>query len=329
MQAALSKWQGETFETAAAEAGLVATMMRSRAGVGRPSPGPGRCAAAGAGDQQDRRGPGPPAAPRGRSAALGHPRRRPDARYRRTGVRAHACRPRRRRHAHHRAAPAGPGRARHRYGPRQALRRARPARRRGARTPRRSCCAKPTSSCRATGPADSPSSASRRRPAPRSGPASSPSPCRPTAMPGPWATRHGFDSLVQTASGLNHAEAEAAGVLPRPKELPAQALDHASGYLMAFGAMMALARKAREGGSWHVRVSLAQTGPLVCRARAPGERPRRPRSQVRRHRRPPAGDRLFPRPPHLRAPRRPTLGDAGLWARPPVPLGTHAPVWPV
>ena len=77
---------------------------------------------------------------------------------------------------------------------------------------------------------------------------------------GPWAARRGFDSLVQTASGINHAEAEAAGALPRPKELPAQALDHATGYLMAFGAMMALARKAREGGSWHVRVSLAQTG---------------------------------------------------------------------
>ena len=76
---------------------------------------------------------------------------------------------------------------------------------------------------------------------------------------GPWAARRGFDSLVQNASGLNVAEAEAADV-PAPKELPAQALDHASGYLMAFGAMMALARKAREGGSWHVRVSLAQTG---------------------------------------------------------------------
>ncbi len=76
---------------------------------------------------------------------------------------------------------------------------------------------------------------------------------------GPWAARHGFDSLVQTASGINHAEGEAAGVTG-PKELPAQALDHATGYLMAFGAMMALARKAREGGSWHVRVSLAQTG---------------------------------------------------------------------
>ena len=33
-----------------------------------------------------------------------------------------------------------------------------------------------------------------------------------------------------------------------------------AGYMMAFGAMTALARRAREGGSWHVRVSLAQTG---------------------------------------------------------------------
>ncbi|MBR0848825.1 CoA transferase [Bradyrhizobium diazoefficiens] len=76
---------------------------------------------------------------------------------------------------------------------------------------------------------------------------------------GPWAERRGFDSLVQTATGFNHAEGEAAG-LNGPKELPAQMLDHATGYLMAFGAMMARARQAREGGSWHVRVSLAQTG---------------------------------------------------------------------
>src|SRR3984885_9419904 len=76
---------------------------------------------------------------------------------------------------------------------------------------------------------------------------------------GPWAERRGFDSLVQTATGFNHAEGQAAGV-DGPKELPAQMLDHASGYLMAFGAMMARARQSREGGSWHVRVSLAQTG---------------------------------------------------------------------
>ncbi len=76
---------------------------------------------------------------------------------------------------------------------------------------------------------------------------------------GPWAERRGFDSLVQTATGFNHAEGQAAGV-DGPKELPAQILDHATGYLMAFGAMMAKARQSREGGSWHVRVSLAQTG---------------------------------------------------------------------
>jgi crotonobetainyl-CoA:carnitine CoA-transferase CaiB-like acyl-CoA transferase len=76
---------------------------------------------------------------------------------------------------------------------------------------------------------------------------------------GPWAERRGFDSLVQTSTGFNHAEGQAAGI-DGPKELPAQMLDHATGYFMAFGAMMAKARQSREGGSWHVRVSLAQTG---------------------------------------------------------------------
>jgi crotonobetainyl-CoA:carnitine CoA-transferase CaiB-like acyl-CoA transferase len=77
---------------------------------------------------------------------------------------------------------------------------------------------------------------------------------------GPWSARRGFDSLVQTASGFNHAEAQAAGLADRPKPLPCQALDHASGYLMAFGALAALLRRAEEGGSWLVRVALAGTG---------------------------------------------------------------------
>lgn len=76
---------------------------------------------------------------------------------------------------------------------------------------------------------------------------------------GPWGGRRGFDSLVQTASGFNVAEAEAAGTEP-PKPLPVQALDHASGYLLAFGTLTALLRRAEEGGSWLVRVSLAGTG---------------------------------------------------------------------
>ncbi|MFT4190083.1 MAG: CoA transferase [Comamonas sp.] len=76
---------------------------------------------------------------------------------------------------------------------------------------------------------------------------------------GPWASRRGFDSLVQTAMGFNQAEGEAAGD-GEPRALPMQILDQASGYLMAYGAAAALWRQQREGGSWHVQVSLAQTG---------------------------------------------------------------------
>lgn len=75
---------------------------------------------------------------------------------------------------------------------------------------------------------------------------------------GPWAGKRGFDSLVQTAAGFNHAEAEAAGD-SQPRALPMQALDMASGALMAFGAQAALLRQQRDGGSWRVRVSLART----------------------------------------------------------------------
>ena len=75
---------------------------------------------------------------------------------------------------------------------------------------------------------------------------------------GPWGGKRGFDSLVQTATGFNHAEATAAGK-PGPKPLPCQALDHASGHLLAFGTQAALLRRATEGGTWRVRVSLAAT----------------------------------------------------------------------
>jgi len=76
---------------------------------------------------------------------------------------------------------------------------------------------------------------------------------------GPWEGRRGFDSLTQTASGFNLAEAQAAGS-ETPRAFPAQALDHGAGYLAALGAIAALHRQQREGGSWHVQVSLAKTG---------------------------------------------------------------------
>ena len=72
---------------------------------------------------------------------------------------------------------------------------------------------------------------------------------------GPWRSKRGYDTLVQTVSGMVDEESE--GGLPR--HVPASALDYCTGYLMAFGAMVALARRARVGGSYLVRVSLAQT----------------------------------------------------------------------
>jgi crotonobetainyl-CoA:carnitine CoA-transferase CaiB-like acyl-CoA transferase len=82
---------------------------------------------------------------------------------------------------------------------------------------------------------------------------------------GPWATRRGFDSLVQSATGIAWEEGQAgragqAADSAQPGKLPCQALDHATGYLAAFGAMAALRRRAIHGGGWRVRVSLAQTG---------------------------------------------------------------------
>lgn len=72
---------------------------------------------------------------------------------------------------------------------------------------------------------------------------------------GPWARRRGFDSLVQSATGIGdrYGTAEAPGVLP------AQALDHATGHLAAAVVLRALARQRAEGGGWHGELSLAQT----------------------------------------------------------------------
>jgi crotonobetainyl-CoA:carnitine CoA-transferase CaiB-like acyl-CoA transferase len=145
---------------------------------------------------------------------------------------------------------------------------------------------------------------------------------------GPWAERRGFDSLVQTSTGFNHAEGQAAGV-EGPKELPAQMLDHATGYLMAFGAMMAKARQAREGGSWHVRVSLAQTGRWLWNLGRVADGLKTEDLK---------GDAVTPfieEVPSGFGPLRAVRHSATLsktpacWSRPAMPLGSHPPQWPV
>ena len=144
---------------------------------------------------------------------------------------------------------------------------------------------------------------------------------------GPWAERRGFDSLVQTATGFNHAEGQAAGV-DGPKELPAQMLDHATGYFIAFGAMMAKARQAREGGSWHVQVSLAQTGRWLWNLG---------RVADGLNTRDFTGETVTPFIEEvgsgfgaLRSVRHSAVlsKTPAFWARPAMPLGSHPPQWP-
>jgi hypothetical protein len=75
---------------------------------------------------------------------------------------------------------------------------------------------------------------------------------------GPWRERRGFDSLVQMAAGIAHEGMVAAGA-DRPTPLPAQALDHGSGYLLAAGVVRALTERERTGRGAVVRVALART----------------------------------------------------------------------
>ena len=149
---------------------------------------------------------------------------------------------------------------------------------------------------------------------------------------GPWASRRGFDTVVQTVSGITSRQGQLfPGAEPGPQFYPVSAIDYLTGYLMAFGAMVALARRAREGGSWLVRISLAQTGRwLVGR----GEVPERDLKDVPREftreeitRWTTVTDTPMGRLGHL-APVLRLSETPPRWTRPSVPLGYHEPAWP-
>ncbi len=141
---------------------------------------------------------------------------------------------------------------------------------------------------------------------------------------GPWGTRRGFDSLVQSAMGFNQAEAQAAET-DSPKPLPVQILDYATGHLMAYAAAAALQKQQQEGGSWHVRLSLARTGQWL-----------RSLGRIEQG----LATKMPDRTPYLETA---ASGYGELvavkhgaqmsatppgWARPSMPPGTHAAVWP-
>lgn len=75
---------------------------------------------------------------------------------------------------------------------------------------------------------------------------------------GPWAGRRGFDSIVQSTTGIVEAGAAAAG-REQPTPLPVQALDYATGFLAAFAAERLVQHQADVGGTWLARLSLLRT----------------------------------------------------------------------
>ncbi len=149
---------------------------------------------------------------------------------------------------------------------------------------------------------------------------------------GPWASRRGFDTVVQTVSGITSRQGELfPGASPGPQFYPVSAIDYLTGYLMAFGAMVALARRTREGGSWLVRISLAQTGRwLVGRGQVPeAELKDVPKefTPAELERWSMTSDTPVGRLRHL-GPVLRLSETAPRWARPSVPLGYNEPVWP-
>ena len=149
---------------------------------------------------------------------------------------------------------------------------------------------------------------------------------------GPWSERRGFDTVVQTVSGITHRQGELfPGSEPGPQFYPVSAIDYLTGYLMAFGAMVALARRVREGGSWMVQISLAQTGRwLVNRGQVPEAELRDVPAEFTAEEIEgwsTASDVSGGRLGHL-APVLQLSETQPYWARPSVPLGYHQPVWP-
>ncbi|MBU7600647.1 CoA transferase [Streptomyces sp. P38-E01] len=154
---------------------------------------------------------------------------------------------------------------------------------------------------------------------------------------GPWAGRRGFDSLVQAASGIALVEGEERGD-ERPGALPAQALDHGSGYLLAAALLRALsAQRAGEPGSVLVRAVLARTAHALLHWPAPdasgtpgaepghspaGSGPGAPDTDpVFRERDSPLGRLRYVAPPLLHD------GGPDDWSRPPGVPGTDFPQW--
>jgi hypothetical protein len=141
---------------------------------------------------------------------------------------------------------------------------------------------------------------------------------------GPWAGRRGFDSLVQMSCGIAEA-GQAWRNADRPVPLPVQALDHATGYLLAAAAIRLLERRLRDGRAGAARLSLARTARLLLDAERTGSMEAfAPETDDDFD----AGVEATPWGPAHRL--RPPLAVAGApvrWSLPARRLGTDRPAW--
>ncbi|MGW7005729.1 CoA transferase [Streptomyces sp. NPDC054933] len=141
---------------------------------------------------------------------------------------------------------------------------------------------------------------------------------------GPWAERRGFDSLVQAACGIAVAEAGSDG---RPGALPAQAIDHGTGHLLAAAVLRALTEQHDTGGGAVLRFSLAATASWLMNGitdEAPTDEgvydaydPARHLAQTEA----PLGRLVHALPPVS------FDGGPANWSSPPSRWGTDQPVW--
>src|SRR5207302_4577025 len=80
----------------------------------------------------------------------------------------------------------------------------------------------------------------------------------------PFADRAGWEQIAQAVTGVCHTQGQFTGA-GQPKLVRATMCDYNTGYLAAYGTMLALTRRAREGGSWAVRASLCQSAMFIRR----------------------------------------------------------------
>jgi crotonobetainyl-CoA:carnitine CoA-transferase CaiB-like acyl-CoA transferase len=141
---------------------------------------------------------------------------------------------------------------------------------------------------------------------------------------GPWAARRGFDSLVQMSSGIAEAGMGWRNA-DKPVPLPVQALDEATGYLIAAAAIRGVTRRLTRGTPLEARLSLARTARFLVDARGePAEAQLAPEAPADCA---PAIEETSWGPAHRLLPPVAIAGAPMRWDRPATALGSAPPRW--